>query len=60
MIFLEETPFGHFVTWRKERVAHLVEMTMIAHDIESLDDVGVLERRAHAKLCRDLFVVLLL
>ena len=40
-------------------IAHLVEMTMIAHDIESLDDVGVLERRAHAKLSSDLFVVLL-
>jgi hypothetical protein len=40
-------------------MAHLIEMTMVAHDIESLDDVGVLEGRAHAKLSRDLFVVLL-
>lgn len=41
------------------RLAHLVEMAMIAHDIESLDDIGVLERGADAKLRRDLFVVLL-
>lgn len=40
-------------------IAHLVEMTMIADDIESLDDVGVLERGAHAKLSSDFFVILL-
>lgn len=34
-------------------------MPMIAHNIECLDDVGVLERRADTKLSSDLFVVLL-
>ena len=34
-------------------------MTVILHDIDCLDDIGMLERRAHAKLCRDLFLVLL-
>ena len=33
---------------------------MIAHDIECLDDIGVLERGAHAKLSGNLFVVLFL
>ena len=35
-------------------------MTMVAHNIEGLDDIAVLERRAHAKLSSNLFMVLLL
>lgn len=35
-------------------------MTMITHDIEGLDDIRVLEGRAHTKLSSHLFVVLLL
>lgn len=40
------------------RIFHyLIEVTVVAYDLNGFDDVGVLERRAHAKFRSDFLVV---